>query len=333
MAKKKKSLVEGGEAEKENTPSGIKTEVIYYASKKLQKKLAEQGKYAGEEQSAFITIYNEKLKDMIYIDSKGHATLNLTSKNNICDYEINYTWEYEDRGDEADGWVSKKIYYIKERIYYFDEEITDENVILKTMRMLEEKKKKLEAEMQEKQKIADEEHEKKRKEFIEKKRKEEEEKKRKRREEEAKRKARAEALKKISWINEIVKSINIEEAKQKEKERFLSKFQITDDFIKDEYDISNKPFLRIEAEIDLSPLSIDRKLKLYNYQFEDDESAWEEKEHNGFSDISQMIAEKIAEIFKGEVKEQRSWDYAYLNVITENDTINVASAELHYPDC
>lgn len=170
MAEMENGVVKGGDAEKENTPTrGIRTRVLYYASKKLQKKLAEEKKFAGREQEAIIVITNEKLKEMLQIYSNGDIELNLKREKNICDFYIAKESEYEKRGDEADGWIARTIYHIVTNEYYFDEEITDENVILRAMKKLEEKKKKLEAEIQEKQKKADEEYEKRRKEFIEKK--------------------------------------------------------------------------------------------------------------------------------------------------------------------
>ncbi len=158
--------------------------------------------------------------------------------------------------------------------------------------------------------------------YIEQKKREEEERKKK---EERKK----EMLKNIEWINKLIQEINMETEKKKEKERFLKKFNLIEDFIVDEYEVSDKPFVHIEAEIDLSLCGINRKLKIYNHTFENDDRGWE-KTHDGFSDLSKLIAEKLAKIFSGEVIEVRTTHEAFLNVITENDTIEVASNDLYY---
>ena len=158
--------------------------------------------------------------------------------------------------------------------------------------------------------------------YIEQKKREEEE--RKKKEE-----RRKEMLKNIEWVNKLIQEINMETEKKKEKERFLKKFNLTEDFIVDEYEVSDKPFVHIEAEIDLSLCGINRKLKIYNHTFENDDRGWE-KTHDGFSDLSKLIAEKLAKIFNGEIKEVRTIHEAFLNVVTENDTIEVASNDLYY---
>ena len=161
--------------------------------------------------------------------------------------------------------------------------------------------------------------------YIEQKRKEEE----KRRKKEERKK---EMLKSIEWVNKLIQEINIENERQKEKERFLKKFSITEDFIVDECKTSNKPFVQLKAEIDLRPAGIDRILKIYNYKFVSEyEYEYYNYTHQGFSDLSKMIAKKLAKIFNGEVKEIRREGRAYLDVVTENDTIEVASNELIEP--
>ncbi len=165
---------------------------------------------------------------------------------------------------------------------------------------------------------------------IERKRKEEEERARKEAEEKAKEEAKRKALEQIEWVKELVNAMNIEQETQKERQRFLKKFQITEDFITDEYEISNKPYVRIQAEIDLSLLGIDRKLKIYNYIFEDSRED-EDYQYYNFSDLSKAIAKKLAEIFNGEVIVRESDGTAYLNVETEHDTINIASIDVY--DC
>ena len=158
----------------------------------------------------------------------------------------------------------------------------------------------------------------------------EEERARKEAEEKAKEEAKRRALEQIEWVKKLVNEINIEQETEKERQRFLKKFQITEDFITDEYEISNKPFIRIQAEIDLSLLGIDRKLKIYNYIFEDSRED-EDYQYYNFSDLSKAIAEKLAKIFNGEVIVRETDGTAYLNVETEHDTINIASIDVY--DC
>jgi len=66
-----------------------------------------------------INICDEKLKDMIYIDMNGHAWLDLTK---LKDVEIGCRYDYEKRGDEADGWISREVYHITGDTYHFDDD-------------------------------------------------------------------------------------------------------------------------------------------------------------------------------------------------------------------
>jgi len=209
---------------------GLKVEVRYEVSEKVQKELAEQGKFAGEEQTAYIIVTNDTLKNATRMDRHGHAYLELRASHLNVQKELGLgTWDYrvssdfEKRGDEADGWVCRDVYELKYNDnYVFNKVIESEEDILQAIKECNEQKKSIEQKIKELQKKADEEYEKRRKEFIERKRKEKEEMERREREEREKIEARKKRLLEISWVKKL-KDSRYRKTKKRRNTTFLKK--------------------------------------------------------------------------------------------------------------
>ena len=123
----------------------------------------------------------------------------------------------------------------------------------------------------------------------------------------------------------------MESLKQKEMQRFKEKYALSDEEI-ETWDISNKPYIHMEASIDLRPLGISRTVIIRNYaSYEGEVDGYAEY----FSDLSWMIAEILAKHFNGEIKVYGDHeDYpstVYLVVQAQGDFLEVASSDVDDP--
>ena len=312
--------------------SGLPTIVYYIVTEEVQKKLAEQEKYAGKKQKAYIRITDENLKKHVRMTSEGIGELELrgykggsvNKQIGLLNYNITHSTTYPKRGDVADGWVSRKVYELQVLDdYEFDKVIESEQDILDAIEQCNKKKAEIEEKIKELQKQADEEHEKKRKEYIEKKLKEQEEKERKRREE-------RERIFSKPWVKALVEENEIARKREQEIQRFKEKFALSDDEI-ETWNTSNEPFVHIQSNVDLEPVGIKRKIIIRNFAPGDYAETLDGYD-DAFSDLSWFIAKKLAKIFNGEVlvygDDENYPDYVYLVVKTENDYLEVASTQL-----
>jgi len=173
------------------------------------------------------------------------------------------------------------------------------------------------------------------KQWLKKRRKEHEEwlKKKQAEEEEKKRKEEEERQRLLSkpWVKAIYEANEMESLKQKEMQRFKEKYALSDEEI-ETWDISNKPYIHMEASIDLRPLGISRTVIIRNYaSYEGEVDGYAEY----FSDLSWMIAEILAKHFNGEIKVYGDHeDYpstVYLVVQAQGDFLEVASSDVDDP--
>jgi len=297
----------------EKERKGLETRIKYKINEKLQKRLKEEGKKATEIQENTIYIFDENLKKKVYINTDGNCKLDLTHLEVPTALE---RWERDDLG------LRKYKYKVENKYEYvrFDRLINSEKDIIN---YIERKRKEAIEEMQRSQNEADIDYERRRKEAEERLRKEVEEKERKRKEEEERKKM----LNSISWLRELKTELEKRTATDMEIERFCKKFEIPKTMIKT-YTISDAPFVSISTEIDLG----DFELKIYNYIFGEYNDEYGNEWTVHFSDKRRLIAEILSKIFKGKVVEVAQEHDVYLNVVTENDTINIASSEKRYDD-
>ena len=178
-------------------------------------------------------------------------------------------------------------------------------------------------------------------EFEERRKKREEERKKaeqeKKEKEEKERKIR-EALLSKDWVKQLKEKMDISDKRQKEIERFKNKYGLIDEELQIS-ETSEKPYVHITAKIDLRPIGIDRTLYIRNY-LPDQFANVDEVGKEVFSDYSQEVASKLAEILDHEIvvfddSEDDEYKYnAYLVVVDKgnHDNIEVASTEIE-DDC
>jgi len=159
---------------------------------------------------------------------------------------------------------------------------------------------------------------------------------------EAKKKAEAEARAKaekerkqrianLPWVQQLTQKLTVQTEADAEIQRFLTKFSLNPKDITTQT-ISDKPYVRISATVPIIVAGKERTLEITNRKYDD--VVGEGDGEAEFSDLCMAIAKSLAEIFKGEIQTVYNYnrDEAYLNVVTENDTINIATTDLEAND-
>ena len=135
------------------------------------------------------------------------------------------------------------------------------------------------------------------------------------------------------WVQKLKEAFEVEEVRNKEIQRFKQKFGLTDEDI-DIINTYNKPYVHITAKIDLRPIGIDRTVYIRNYYPDEWNEAGGDRDY--FSDYANTVADKLAEIFGGDVVvfTDEDDDYAEFNVwlvvtLEGNDNIEVADRKIY----
>jgi len=149
--------------------------------------------------------------------------------------------------------------------------------------------------------------------------------------------AREQRMAKLPWVKVLAKKLQVVEAGKTEVDRFCAKFGLAPEDLTIQ-NISSKPYVRITVTVPVTVAGMERDLKITNATYEDigdgDYMAGEWKDAE-FSDFSKAIAEVLAEIFNGKVVTVSNYERgdAWLNIVCQGDTIEVASCQLEREDC
>lgn len=146
--------------------------------------------------------------------------------------------------------------------------------------------------------------------------------------------AEAERCAELPWVKQLVKKLTVSEEIHSEINRFCQKFSLTPKNLQMQ-NISDKPYVRLTATVPINVANMERKLKISNRIYGDvgeDVGEWKSPK---FSDFAHEVAKGLAEIFNGKIVVVYNYKYgeAWLNVVTENDTIEVENCVLEREDC
>lgn len=151
---------------------------------------------------------------------------------------------------------------------------------------------------------------------------------------EAEKKAKVEAQAKhianLPWVKQLTEKLDIVDKSHAEVSRFLTKFTLAPEDIQTQ-SVSDSPYVRISVTVPVTVAGMERELKITNRTYEDvGEDEYSQFENPEFSDLAEEIAKALAEVFSGEVQVVANYDRreAYLNVVTEGDTIQVATCDI-----
>jgi len=141
----------------------------------------------------------------------------------------------------------------------------------------------------------------------------------------------------LPWVKTLTQKLAVTEEAHAEISRFCAKFSLAPEDLQVQ-NISDKPYVRLTATVPIQVAGMERDLKISNRTYEDvgdEEYMADEWKSPEFSDFAHAVAKGLAEILSGKVVTVCNYERgdAWLNVVSEGDTVEVASSELEREDC